>query len=212
MSQNQFSRAKGQGSSLCFVDSSKNQILYQVTDAKSSTPSDGKEGSNQGILVLQDIAPSDLSDEFSSRALPAVIGSSTEDINLSQKVKKDNSLICEPTYIVAHPKNSESQVEHNVSDSYESIVGSQDVLLPHVSKSRIPPTDSIEPTLMLRSTLSHAAPVEGNSILSNTNEINVPNIGLFDLRTDEIQGASHAAFSNMVNLDELMDLDHYFNR
>lgn len=103
------------------------------------------------------------------------------------------------------------------TDSYKSIAGSQDFLLTHVSDNITKSSSFDEQSYPLRSDSSvhssddhsHSVSGESNPILNHNNELNSPHIGIFDIPSD-IQGTESSFINNIENLDELMDLDKYF--
>ncbi|KAJ1523254.1 hypothetical protein ONE63_001134 [Megalurothrips usitatus] len=95
-------------------------------------------------------------------------------------------------------------------------IGSQDFLLPHVSVKLDKPNSSVRTaSFTLKSDETNEVPreeaKEQNTIIEHNMNPNTNTI-LFDLNSDDTHGTDNSSFINNIgNLDDLMDLDHYFD-
>lgn len=183
---------------------------------KAGTKLEGENIPKQGKkLVLEGIESCFSANGFGSSHLVSA-DTITEGGSSENASKEDDALVdgqmCSSTLC----EDLDSQLPPQIGkETYQSIVGSQDFLLPHVSEKAGKPFSPIEISFPLRSDSSpslHTITRDNNAMLCNANESNSAGIGLYDLRVDDIQGTSNTSFINMENLDELMDLDQYFTR
>lgn len=172
---------------------------------------------------LEELGSCFVNDTFSSNNLLCV-----SDVNQGSTrpnctgFKNNGVVITEISDPAASCSTSDIQSQFiNQNDNFQPTVGSQDLLLAHVSdKINRPSTSFSEQTFALGPDVSADASEAGEhavslcvltepTMLNHQTEVNTTHIGLFGLQADE--GTENSSFiNNMENLDDLMDLDHFF--
>ncbi|XP_034231909.1 uncharacterized protein LOC117639938 isoform X2 [Thrips palmi] len=179
------------GSAVLESSSSPGETTALMTKVRSSNA-----GRKEQKQYLEELESCFASDTFNSSALMDVQEFKNTSLPLPKQVYQNSSSeICQ--------LQSLSQ-----TDTYKSIAGSQDFLLPHISENIA--TSYSESSVHASDESTHSVSREPNPILNPNNELNSPHIGIFDLPSDDIQGTESSFINTMENLDELMDLDKYF--